>query len=105
MSDNELINYIKKVEANFKSHIEKGTIEMSLEYYNLCEELMVRGINAIQENQQLKEQLEVSEKARKEAIKFIKSDKICIDIRKTDGSLDYVDEKELVDILDIDKGK
>ena len=28
---------------------------MSLEYYNLCEELMVRGINAMQENQKYKE--------------------------------------------------
>ena len=58
MSDNELINYIKQVETNFESHIENGSIEMSLEYYNLCEELMARGINAIQENKKLKEQLE-----------------------------------------------
>ena len=58
MSDNDLINYIKKVETNFNSHVEKGTIEMSLEYYNLCEELIARGINAIQENQKLKKEIE-----------------------------------------------
>ena len=61
MNDNELINYIKKVATNFNSHIEKGTIEMNLEYYNLCEELMVRGINAIQENQQLEQELQQKE--------------------------------------------
>ena len=57
-----------------------------------------------QENQQLKEQLEASEKARKEAIDEIKElydntdDTTCYDIDK--------DEKErLLQILDIDKGE
>ena len=56
------------------------------------------------ENEQLKEQLELSEKARKEAIEFIKElydntdDTTCYDIDK--------DEKEiLLKILDIDKGE
>ena len=56
------------------------------------------------ENQQLKEQLELSEKARKEAIELIKElydntdDTTCYDIDK--------DEKEiLLKILDIDKGE
>lgn len=59
MSDKELEEYIKKVDANFNSHIEKGTIEMSNEYYNLLEERMARLIN---ENQELKEQLETKHK-------------------------------------------
>ena len=57
-----------------------------------------------QENKQLKEQLEASEKARKEAIDEIKElydntdDTTCYDIDK--------DEKErLLQILDIDKGE
>lgn len=58
----------------------------------------------LEENQQLKEQLETSEKARKEAIDYIKElydntdDTTCYDIDK--------DEKErLLQILDIDKGE
>lgn len=43
-----------KIEPNFDSHLEKGTIEMSNEYYNLLEEKMARLIN---ENQELKLEL------------------------------------------------
>lgn len=49
MSDKELEEYIKKVEPNFSSHIENGTIEMRNEYYNLVEERMVRLTNKNQE--------------------------------------------------------
>lgn len=55
MSDKELEEHIKKVEPNFSSHLEKGTIEMSNEFYNLLEERMARLIN---QNQSLKKQLE-----------------------------------------------
>lgn len=55
MDDKELDNYMKTVNPNFDSHIEKGTIEMSNEYYNLLEEKMARLIN---KNQALKKQLE-----------------------------------------------
>ena len=54
MSDKELEEYINKIEPNFDSHLEKGTIEMSKEYYNLLEEKMARLIN---KNQELKQQL------------------------------------------------
>lgn len=54
MTDKELDNYMKKVNPNFDSHIEKGTIEMSSEYYNLLEEKMAR---LISENQELKNHL------------------------------------------------
>ena len=53
MSDKELEEYINKIEPNFNSHLEKGTIEMSNEYYNLLEEKMVRLIN---KNQELKKE-------------------------------------------------
>lgn len=59
MTNEELDNYMKTVNPNFDSHIEKGTIEMSNEYYNLLEEKMARLIN---QNQELKEQLEEKEK-------------------------------------------
>lgn len=49
MSDKELEEYINKIEPNFDSHLEKGTIEMSNEYYNLLEEKMARLINKNQE--------------------------------------------------------
>ena len=53
MNDKELEEYINKIEPNFNSHLEKGTIEMSNEYYNLVEEKMVRLIN---KNQELKKE-------------------------------------------------
>ena len=55
MSDKELEEYINKIKPNFDSHLEKGTIEMSNEYYNLLEEKMVRLIN---KNQKLKKKYE-----------------------------------------------
>lgn len=59
MSDEELEKYIHKIEPNFDSHIEKGTIEMSNEYYNSLEEWMFRLINKnkqlLEENKELKE--------------------------------------------------
>lgn len=55
MTDKELDDYMKTINPNFNSHIEKGTIEMNNEYYNLLEEKMVR---LIAENQGLKKQLE-----------------------------------------------
>lgn len=51
MSDKELEEYIRTIDAKFESHIEKGTIEMTQEYYNLVEERTARLIN---ENQQFK---------------------------------------------------
>ena len=48
----ELEEYMKQVEPNFNSHIEKGTIEMNNEFYNLVQEKMARLIN---ENQKYKE--------------------------------------------------
>lgn len=65
------------------------------------------------ENQQLKEQLETSEKARKEAIEYIKTKPLY----EEEYDYDYDDELELLDInseqaendllqiLDIDKGE
>ena len=54
MTNEELDDYTKTVKPNFDSHIEKGTIEMSNEYYNLLEEKIVRLIN---ENQELKDKI------------------------------------------------
>ena len=53
MSDKELEECINKIEHNFDSHLETGTIEMSNEYYNLLEEKMARLIN---KNQELKKE-------------------------------------------------
>ena len=57
-----------------------------------------------QENQQLKSKLEASEKARKEAIKFMKD----CEFDKTDKYIaigEYQEYKDLLKILDIDKGE
>lgn len=55
MNDKELEEYIKTINPDFTSYIEKGTIEMKQEYYNLLEERMARLIN---ENQELKREKE-----------------------------------------------
>lgn len=60
MNNNELEEYLKTIEPNFDSHIEKGTIEMSNEYYNLLEERMIRLLN---ENKQLKERIKYLERS------------------------------------------
>ena len=87
---------VKKGSYSFigNSNITYADIKILLDYIKQLE----------QENQQLKEQLEASEKARKEAIELIKElydntdDTTCYDIDK--------DEKEiLLKILDIDKGE
>ena len=77
----------------------------SSECYNTIDKPFYQNrIMLLEENQKLKEQLEASEKARKEAIDEIKElydntdDTTCYDIDK--------DEKErLLHILDIDKGE
>lgn len=58
-----------------------------------------------EENQQLKEQLERSERARKEAIDYINF-LVIIDTYLTGGRFkDTIWGKELLEILDIDKGE
>ena len=42
MSDKELSDYIKTIDPKFNSNLEKGTIEMTNEYYNLLEEYIAR---------------------------------------------------------------
>jgi len=57
-----------------------------------------------EENQQLKEQLEASEKARKEAIEHIKNSSLEVNTREY-GNLTVVNSDDILDILDIDKGE
>lgn len=57
-----------------------------------------------QENQQLKEKLEASERARKEAIELIKSKEYVIDLYTFGYELDDYDIFKVKRILDIDKG-
>lgn len=59
----------------------------------------------IKENQQLKEKLEISEKARKEAIDYINF-LVIIDTQLAGGRFkDTIWGKELLEILDTDKGE
>lgn len=73
MDDKELDNYMKTVNPNFDSYIEKGTIEMSNEYYNLLEEKMARLIN---KNELLKKQLEELKSTNKVLSEKLTKDKI-----------------------------
>lgn len=72
MSDLELDVEILFPEANFNSHIEKGTIEMSDEYFNLLQEKMAR---LISENQELKRQLKEMKAINNVLSKELTSDK------------------------------
>lgn len=71
-------------------------------FYNdlMHDEKVIDIINAITNLQQEKEDY----KSRCEkAIEYIKSPKICIDIRKTNGTLDFVSTDELENILNGDE--
>ena len=71
---------------------------------NLKEQCLMYFDNLISENQQLKEKIEASEKTRKEAIKFMKN----CEFDKTDKYIaigEYQEYKDLLQILDIDKGE
>lgn len=68
MKDRE--DYIKTINPDFNSHIEKGTIEMNNEYYNLLEEKIARLIN---QNQELKSQLKVPENCNLKTLEDYKS--------------------------------
>lgn len=72
MTDKELDMYKATVEPNFYSHIERGTIEMNNEYFNLIEEKMAR---LISENQELKRQLKEMKAINNVLSKELTSDK------------------------------
>lgn len=93
MSDKELEEleeYIRTIEPNFDSHIEKGTIEMNNEHYNLLEERMARLIN---ENQELKKQPEEAQ----ETIILLKASKPMLEYKK---ALEENQQKEFIDYLE-----
>ena len=58
-----------------------------------------------EENKQLKEQLETSEKARKEALKIIKLKEYVIDLSTFGYDFNDYEVFKLKKILDIDKGE
>ena len=92
MNEEEFLQKIKGIKVNIPD--EQFFLEYNAVVYNI-----------LKENQQLKEQLELSEKARKEAIEFIK------DYEKNQNLLkwneeDYIDViNEIKKYLDIDKGE
>ena len=72
MTDKKLDMYKATVEPNFDSHIERGTIEMNNEYFNLIGEKMAR---LISENQELKRQLKEMKAINNVLSKELTSDK------------------------------
>ena len=58
-----------------------------------------------EENQQLKEQLERSEKARKEAVEYINKHAYFDEEMTSINALGIENTKKVLDILDIDKGE
>ena len=99
----EFIREIIKSTISGEPHLGTNLKEQCLKYF----------YNLISENQQLKEKLEASEKARKEAIEYIKTNPLY----EEKYDYNYDDELELLginseqakydllDILDIDKGE
>ena len=71
---------------------------------NLKEQCLMYFDNLISENKQLKQQLERSEKARKEAIKYVKKTS-GYDNPYNDTFLNTYAVDNLLEILDIDKGE
>ena len=82
-------------------------LEMIKDSYKvgLCQAEYDNTMGLMEENQQLKEQLELSEKARKEAIEFIKEYEKNQNLLKWNEE-DYIDViNEIKKYLDIDKGE
>ena len=71
---------------------------------NLKEQCLMYFDNLISENKQLKQQLELSEKARKEGIKYVKKTS-GYDNPYNDTFLNTYAVDNLLEILDIDKGE
>ena len=102
----EELEKLTKENQQLKEELNKYTDPKDLTLmFMYCDEKAKDKIKCLeQENQQLKEKLEASEKARKEAIEYIKElydntdDTTCYDI-------DKVEKERLLQILDIDKGE
>ena len=98
----DIINNSKKI-AELHEFVSDGSCEPP-SYICLAYDVKNYLPRLIKENQQLKEQLERSEKARKEAIEFINEladdtdDTTCYEINKKRKEM-------IIDILDIDKGE
>lgn len=99
MSDKELEEYINKIEPNFDSHLEKGTIEMSNEYYNLLEEKMARLIN---KNQSLKKQLEENQNPLKGIFAQVNDDTLLRDCGNMNAEINELknQQKEFIEYLE-----
>lgn len=105
MNEEERLNLNNYIESLYQA-MQIGDIKFeskhSYELYNLINKLL-------EENQQLKEKLEASEKARKEAIEYINKNLTISSI--LDGKKEYClnnynfDYRKLLNILDIDKGE
>ena len=96
MTDKELDMYKATVEPNFDSHIERGTIEMNNEYFNLIEEKMAR---LISENQELKLELELYENGVYYSSELDKKDKEIEELKKQQE--EYIEwlEKESKELI------
>lgn len=97
-------NTTLKEHCNIYSNIKKEVLEILNKYdikYVVVDTESVRDL--VKENEQLKEQLELSEKARKEAIEFINDPWILSDYKIGNMLHDY--KTKVINILDIDKGE
>ena len=96
----EIVNDIKKLQKENKILKENAeNNDKVVDKVNWENQLLKKEIH------QLKEQLESSEKARKEAIEFIKSKEYVIDFSTFGYELNNYEIFKLKNILDIDKGE
>ena len=99
-------NTTLKEHCDIYSNIKKEVLDILNKYdikYVVAETEAVRDL--VKENQQLKEKLEASEKARKDVYDYINF-LVIIDTQLAGGRFkDTIWGKELLEILDIDKGE
>lgn len=101
MTDVDIIYELEKVENRYK---DKMFPIGELNIYLMAKSCKYKIQDLQQENQNLKEKLELSEKARKEAIEYIKDSSLEVNTREY-GNLTVVNSDDVMDILDIDKGE
>lgn len=92
MDKEEYYKRIEKINNRFKT----DRVSAYEEYQLVCQRNYLSAKYIEHLEQQCKKQQEIN----KRAIEYIKRKDICIDIRKTDGSLECVSTNELLEILE-----
>ncbi len=98
LKSGEYYNQLRFERDMLQDLVDKGEVSQEDKKFIDCTH---RNNELLEENQQLKEQLEASEKARIETIHYIRTELLCYD----NESIEYIEGLKILNKLDIDKGE